>query len=423
MDYFVTMLFMLISSKGNFTAYYDIFNFLTDAVLLYIGFVNKRFKPADFRLLAQTGAIYFGYMTFRWLFINDQPIRFFLSDCNFFVERVVMSFLLCAVLRENTVYFLVKITIQLAAFSLIMYALQLVSGPFVAYLGRIINLPPRADNPGYTNIIFFTYDDMHHQIRNAGFSWEPGAYGCYLDLGILMHFLINGFKFDKGAWILTAAIITTLSTTTYVCFAVIILLFLRVNGLKMTTVLLFAVPILCLIAFQVPFLVDKIGRTWQEDQFELRDMNRLAGWYQKNGGQLHLNRFGSLIYLYDYFGFWKFFWGVSNAYQKLTPVGDVINISNGDADYLSKFGIVGMGFFLHRYILFFKKFLFKKEYIFYCILIFLVLGFGEPMPIFSTTLCFLFMFQYMDPKDFFTKREETELLGYEVEHEQELVNT
>lgn len=416
LDYFASMLFMLISSKGNFTAYYDAFNYITDIVLIYIGITKNRFRVSDFKLLVRTGLIYAGYCFFRWVFIVDLPIRFFLSDCNFFMERIVMSFLFCAVMRENTAYYIVKVTIQLAAFSLLMYVLQLISGPFVAYLGRLINLPPRIGNPGYTNIIFFTFDDMHHTIRNSGFSWEPGAYGCYLDLGILMHFMINGFKYDKGAWILTAAIITTLSTTTYSCFAVIILLYLRVNGLKLTTVLLFAVPIMCVIATQVPFLLDKIGRTWQEDQFELGDMMRLAGWYERYGGQLHLNRFGSLIYLYDYFGAYGFFWGVSNAYQAVTPVADVINISNGDADFLSKFGVVGLVWFMYRYVLYLKKFFFTFEYIFYCILIFLVLGFGEPMPIFSSTLCLLFMFQYANPKDYFTKRETEEILGYDPEH-------
>lgn len=413
----MTMLFMLISSKGNFTAYYDVFNYLIDVIMIYVGIRGNRFMMSDFRLLGRTGIIYVAYTLFRWLFITDLPIHFFLSDCNFFVERIVMSFLLCAVLRENTAYFIVKITIHLAAFGLVMYALQLISGPFVAYIGSIINLPPRVDTPGYTNIIFFTYDEVRHQIRNSGFSWEPGAYGCYLDLGILMHFLINGFKFDKGAWILTISIITTLSTTTYACFAVIILLYLRVNGLKMTTMLMVAVPLMCIVATQVPFLVDKIGKTWTEDQIALGDMQTLANWYQKYGGALHLNRFGSFIYLYDYFGPWGFFWGVSNAYQAVTPIADVLNISNGDADFLAKFGVVGLAFFLYRYSLFLKKFLYKKEYLIYCIIIYLVLGFGEPMPIFSSTLCFLFMFHYTNPKPFFAQKEEEELTDGELQHE------
>lgn len=422
MDYYISMLFMLISSKGNFTAYYVIFNYFTDAVLIYIGVTQNRFKPSDFKLLARTGAIYLFFIAFRCIFLTGLPLIFFISDCNFFVERIIMSFLLCAVLRENAVYYIVKITIQLAALSLIFFAVQLISGPFMTYIGTIINLPPRIGNPGYTNIIFFTFDNFNHLYQNSGFSWEPGAFGDFLDLGILMHFLINGFKFDKGAWILTAAIITTQSTTTYLCFAVVILLFLRVNGLKLTTLLLFAVPAMCVIAVNVPFLVDKIGRTWEEDQFNLNEMTRLVAWYQRNGGQLHLNRFGSFIYIYNYFGPVKLFWGISNKYLDVMPAGQVMNISNGDIDFMAKFGVVGTGFLLYRYALFIKKFLFKGEYIFYCVAIMVILGFGEPLFMFNTTLCFLFFFQYTNPKNFFTKKEERELLGYEPEEHEPAYN-
>jgi len=422
MDYYISMLFMLISSKGNFTAYYVVFNYLTDAILIYIGVTKNRFKPSDFKLLGRTGAIFMAYITFRYLFLNDLSIKFFISDINFFVERVIMSFLLCAVLRENAVYYIIKITIQLAALSLIFFCVQLINGQFMTYIGTIINLPPRIGNPGYTNIIFFTFDNINHLYQNSGFSWEPGAFGDFLDIGILMHFLINGFKFDKGAWILTAAIITTQSTTTYLCFAVVILLFLRVNGLKLTTLLLFAVPAMFLIAVNVPFLVDKIVHTWEEDQFNLNEMTTLTAWYQKNGGQLHLNRFGSFIYIYNYFGPLKLLWGISNRYQDVMPAGGVMNISNGDIDFMAKFGTIGMGFVLYRYALFIKKFLFKGEYIFYCVIIMVILGFGEPLFMFNTTLCFLFFFHYTDPKKFFTKKEERELLGYEPEEHEPAYN-
>jgi len=402
---------MLISSKGNFTAYYVVFNYMTDIVLIYIGVTKNRFKPSDFKLLARTAGIYLAFITFRWLFLYDLPISFFISDCNFFVERIIMSFLLCAVLRENTIFYIVKIIIQLSALSLIFFALQIISAPFVAWLGQIINLPPRIGNPGYTNIIFFTFDIVNHLHQNSGFSWEPGAFGDYLVLGILMHFLINGFKWDKGAWILTASVITTQSTTTYLCFAVVILLYFRVNGLKLTTVFLFAAPIMAIVATQVPFLLDKIGQTWEDDQFNLNEMTRLTAWYQKNGGQLHLNRFGSFIYIWDYFGAWKLFWGVSNKYQDVMPAGGTMNISNGDIDFMAKFGMIGTGWLLYRYALFIKKFLYKNEYIFYCLAIMLILGFGEPLFMFNTTLCLLFFFQYADPKDYFTKKETQELLG------------
>src|ERR1700747_2967414 len=102
MDYFVSMFFMLLSSKGNFTAYYTAFYYLAEIILIYIGVSKNRFKPSDFYLFARTSVIYLSYMTFRFIFLNNLPINFFLSDCNFLVEYLLVSFLFCAVLRENT---------------------------------------------------------------------------------------------------------------------------------------------------------------------------------------------------------------------------------------------------------------------------------------------------------------------------------
>jgi hypothetical protein len=45
----------------------------------------------------------------------------------------------------------------------------------------------------------------------------------------------------------------------------------------------------------------------------------------------------------------------------------------------------------------------------YCLLLLLILGFGEPMLIFSSTLMFLFLHHYVNPKDFFKRKEEEEL--------------
>jgi len=74
-----------------------------------------------------------------------------------------------------------------------------------------------------------------------------------------------------------------------------------------------------------------------------------------------------------------------------------VNISNGDVDFFAKFGVVGFGYLMYKYALFFKNFIHKFEYLFYCILIAVVLAFGEPMLIFNFTLAFLFLHKYSNP--------------------------
>jgi len=84
----------------------------------------------------------------------------------------------------------------------------------------------------------------------------------------------------------------------------------------------------------------------------------------------------------------------------------LINISNGDIDFIAKFGVIGLLFLLYRFALLIKKFLFRTEYVIYCIILLLALGFGEPMLIFPSTICFIFLAHFTKPELYFGAQEE-----------------
>jgi hypothetical protein len=294
--------------------------------------------------------------------------------------------------------------------------LQLINPASVEFIGKLIALPPRTGNPGYSNFLVFTFDATNHPLRNCGFSWEPGAYGCLLDIGLLVYLLVNGFKFNRDIVIYAIAIATTQSTTAYVGLLIIILLYARVNGLKTGTMLLVIVPGLVVAVVALPFMFNKIAETWNSDLESIYKIEGLSTWYLRNGLELPLNRFGSLIYVWRQFH-WSLLWGISNGYQDATKLAGMLNLSNGDADYLAKFGLVGLIYYVRRFLLVMKKFLYKKEYLFYCGLLILALGFGEPVLTFTSSLCFLFLPKFVDPDKFFRKREEEEA-GILQEHEE-----
>jgi len=406
-SYLLSFVFMLISSKGNFTSYFDIFFYIVDAIMLYYGFSKRIFKLTDLKMFFNFAVIYLIFMVFRFYILNHLAFHFLLSDINFLIQRCIFAFLFCAVMRENTLYYMAKVTRDLAYMSIFFFFLQIVNPVSVEFIGKLIALPPRLGNPGYSNFLLFTFDTSQHPHRNCGFSWEPGAYGCFLDLGLLIYLLVNGFKFNRDVVIYAVAIATTQSTTTYIGFLIIILLYARVNGLKTSTMLLVLVPGLVVAAVTLPFMFEKIGQIWENDQTIIYKIEELSDWYLHNGGELPLNRFGSLIYVWRQFH-WSLIWGVSNGYQDATKLAGMLNLSNGDADYLAKFGAVGLVYIVHRYLLVIKKFLYKAEYQFYAALLLLALGFGEPMLTFTSTLCFIFLSKYVDPEKFFRKQEEEE---------------
>ncbi len=408
MYYFATVLFLLVSSRANFLSYIEPLIYVFTGFYLLVGIQLNRFTQSDFRFFAKFSIIYFVFITLRALFLTHLSPLFFFYDVSFYLKRFLFVFVYCALLKEKTVPLIVKVTIHGAMISIFFYIAQLIDGNAVFALGAFINLPPRVGNPDYTNFFFFTFDSGH-AIRNCGFVWEPGAYGCFTVMGLLMHFMLNKFKFDIGAIFLVLAIITTLSTTAYLGLFFVFLLYYRVKGGKLGPFLLFAVPVIAFIAVEVPFLFDKIGKTYDVDQHNLDSLDDLTIYYERSGeGQIHLNRFASATILYNIFGY-KLLWGISNGYQGADKVLKNVNISNGDVDFLAKFGVIGYGFFFYRYGRMFKSFLHKNEYVLYCILIFLVLSFGEPMPIFHSSLAFLFLYHYTTP----------ELLGLNEEDEDE----
>jgi hypothetical protein len=155
------------------------------------------------------------------------------------------------------------------------------------------------------------------------------------------------------------------------------------------------------IFLNVPFLGDKITNTYQEDVKILDDHQEITNqleYYSEYGGEVKLNRFSSVIFLYRNFGYQLIF-GVSNAYINLkSSVYGVeinkFNISNGTIDFIAKFGMVGFVFLLFRIGKFIYLHYQKIEYSLYVIFLVLVMNFGEPIFMLPITLIFLFLARF-----------------------------
>ncbi|MDP9048896.1 MAG: hypothetical protein M3N14_12225, partial [Bacteroidota bacterium] len=229
MYYFITVLFILLSAKGSFLYFANVWWFAIDGVIIWVGLEKGRFTKSDLKLLVTFSAVYVGFCTFRSLFLVHLPLSFWISDVVFLFKFILTSFLYCAVLKDKAIHYLTKVIIHLAIISVPLYILQLISGDLVYSIGTTINLPPHFVNQQYTNFLVFTYVKQH-AIRNSGFSWEPGAFGFFLNTALLMHFLDNNFTFDKKAKWVVVAIITTISTTSYIALLVIALMYFRSKG-------------------------------------------------------------------------------------------------------------------------------------------------------------------------------------------------
>jgi hypothetical protein len=392
MYYFVTLLFLLLTAKGTFLYYTNAYWFILDGIFIWIGLEKDRFTLRDIRIIFGVSVVYIAFMSIRYFFLNHLSSDYYISDIVFLFKYILISFLFCAVMKEKAIEYIARLIVYGAMISIPLYFLQLFIGDAILAVGKMINLRPDMGSD-YTNFIVFTYSKLH-AVRNSGFAWEPGANGCFLNIGLMLNLLINNFTFDKKCWWLVIAIFTTLSTTSYLALLIILLLYYRVNGGKINKLVLFAGPVLFIAAFQIPFLVTKIIDIYNHDLSDLNDLDNLSQYYLLNGGQLPLNRFSSLIYLYNLYDY-KLIWGISNSYQDSVPILQNINISNGIIDFCAKFGVIGLVFMLYKYISFLKLYLVKNEHVLYCVLTILVLSFGEPILILPIFLIFIFINYYL----------------------------
>jgi hypothetical protein len=400
-DYFITFFFLIISGKATFLFHFDIFWFIFILFALSYGFVQKRIYQKDLYIFAGFGLAYIAYVLFRNFAFNKLPLPFLLSDIFFLFKFIFLSYAFCAVLKENATALFSEVVIKLAYLSLGLYAVQLVGGGNLLYKIGDTFMSFTPDFPGrsatFSNFFFFTYDKLH-TYRNAGFAWEPGAYGCFLVVALFFYLINNNLKIDKNAIILSIALFTTVSTTAIMGFAFLAFLIYRARGGKWNYGIISFVIIFALSFFYLPFLGDKIQETYENDVKVLDDWETIdwdLDYYYLYGGEFPLNRFSSAIFLHRHFENQLIF-GVSNAYVNLkSKIYDVeisrFNLSNGIMDFITKFGYIGMFFLLFKIGQFTYNIFGSVENSIYLILAFLCLGFGEPIFVLPLSLIFLFL--------------------------------
>jgi hypothetical protein len=403
-DYAITFFFLLLSSKASFIFYYDIYWFIFILLTLIYGFSKKRIFEKDLYVFASFGAIYISYIIFRNVLINNLPVSFIVSDLFFLFKFILVSYCFCIVLKDNATEIFSDVVSKLALISLILFAVQLAGGANILFsIGRfVINKAPFVPyfEEDYSNFFIFTYDKLHFY-RNAGFAWEPGAFGCFLVIALFFNLLNNNLKFNRNSYILLIALFTTVSTTAFLALGFFMILLYRAKGGKWNFGILAMLVVFVIAFFYLPFLGDKIKKIYEDDVKVLDDYEAIEWdlvYYEQFDGSYPLNRFSSGIFLYRHFKYQLIF-GVSNAYTKIhSKIYDVeiskFNISNGTMDFIAKFGIIGLIFLLFKVGQFAYLFFEKIEYSIYWILAIVALGFGEPIFILPLTLMFIFLPNY-----------------------------
>ena len=389
--YIITLLFLLLSANASFLSASDVIWFAVLLFITVVGLSKKLLAPADLKVIAIFSLIYIAFVSIRDIGFNGLDPEYLISDILFLFKFIFLAFIYCTVLKEKVSYYIVKVMAHLTIVSFVFFFLQIVGfRDYIYNYSQALNLKSAYSIDGYTNFVIFTLVRGIHDYRNSGFVWEPGAFGCFLIIALMLNFFLNKFKYDRKSYIFIIAIITTISTTDYLALIIVLFLVYRYKVPKVNWGAVALMLVAAVVFTYIPILGDKILGTYYEDMDDLKRLKYLEIFYRRNHSQIPLNRFASMVYIYKQFGY-QLILGVSNKYDVIVNSKFNINISNGLFDFMAKFGLVGLVFLVYKYARFCIATVLKAEYIVYCIFILLIVGFGEPIMILPFILIFIFI--------------------------------
>ncbi len=159
-----------------------------------------------------------------------------LLSCAFFVKRNMLK--VYAGIFESFIY--------------VVAIVSLVGSAFVILLPSFVQLFPKVINTVggvfYNLLLFVPEIRPLEEFRNNGFFREPGVYHMYLNLALVFHLYFSEKVSYKRVLVFIITIITTLSTTGFICLAgiglMIVLKQLNNNGSVWNKVLVIGVSIL-----------------------------------------------------------------------------------------------------------------------------------------------------------------------------------
>lgn len=251
------------------------------------------------------------------------------------IMKIVFGATVMWVLKERFRFVYLEVMYYFALISLVLFTLGLV--------GVIIpNVFPTTE-VRHSILIYNALVQGDGLGRNCGPFWEPGAYACYLVLIPLLFFdnlnvLIHSYK--KHTLVLLVALVSTFSTTGYICLAVLLLFYVLKDSKHKILSYVFLLPLVIggiVYAYtSLDFLGAKVNEQFVDSQ----------GQY----GEFSSTRVGSLLFDLYYIEKHPMF---GNGLIEQTRYADHRHLwgmnlghGNGFSNYIAQMGLVAMFVYL-----------------------------------------------------------------------------
>tara|TARA_B110000211_G_scaffold61909_1_gene70254 strand:- start:8 stop:1279 length:1272 start_codon:yes stop_codon:yes gene_type:complete len=292
-------------------------------------------------------SIYFILVTIK--FNQFHPRFYFIYFIGFYITYVIIKALKhhFFLIFENVLVLLCKISLGFWIF--------LIFSPSSLYqlFNSLAFLTPGTEGVA-SNIIIYTLnartimEQVSFEIgnlsiyRNAGFSWEPGAFAVLINLGIFINMIRYRFRIknNKNIRILLLALITTFSTTGYGILMILVLMYFYNIKSKYKSTLFPLFIALGIYLLSLPFMLDKV--------IEVSDNNINAEVKSSilYGGHKTPQRINSFIIDFqDFINNPILGYGGHQDERWTSKLGANISTISGIGKVFSVFGLVGVIFF------------------------------------------------------------------------------
>ena len=349
--FFVILIYagMAVPFTRNINAFYDNIGFIIPVLLTLIlivrnriSFVDKKFIILLFLLTVWHFLMYIKYGNLK------------IGDIFFLYYNIIIGYILLKVYGRDIWSIYLRYISILSGIALIGYVLAILSYSLVEQI-MIFKFSSsdsilRGNNLLFslTNINCPYFDTIGPFFRNSGFTWEPGRFACFVVVAIFILSIKRGAKTiysTREGKILLLALITSMSTTGYSSFILIVGLYVFLN-MKERSMLFFILPIFitCVIfVFQLDFMGSKIlnlsdvneNREYLENSFRYLETTDVDKTYVPQ-------RFDGLMF--DWLNFINdpiLGYGKNDANSFCAQnIYSNIGLSNGLISVLSRYGII-----------------------------------------------------------------------------------
>lgn len=200
---------------------------------------------------------------FQYLMFGGFSFRTFIGT----YIRLFFAYSIISIVKFNFYKYYIRVIYLLSLISLVFYVGSFLPSSENFYTNVLANIVPQFfEIDGFyeprPNIVIFTFEStLFSEHRNSGPFWEPGAYGVFLTLALVINHVYQRSFYTKENIVFIISIITTLSTTAFICLAFYYLFnnYEKIKRNVLYSIVFISFAILFILLYErIPFLKDKI---------------------------------------------------------------------------------------------------------------------------------------------------------------------